>query len=265
MTAFARALLLLMLLLATAIASAQPLAYPKPPQAGITQRLGEQLPLSTPLTDASGRATTLGEQLAGGPALLVPGYYSCPELCGLVMHGVLQALHDGHLRARIVRVSIDPQDTPATAQAARGRDLAFASYLGGAPPDLHLLVGTSGATGTLARSLGYRYQSVADADEPAARIAHPAGVVVVTPQGRVSRYFMGVNFEPAELRAALGEATQGGVGTLTDRLALLCAHFDPHVGRYSQTVMDIARIVGLATVAALAIWCWRRRGTGAAR
>jgi protein SCO1 len=263
MNAFARTLLLPLLLGAAAV-SAQPLAYPKPPQAGITQRLGEQLPLSLPLTDANGRATTLGEQLAAGPALLVPGYYRCPELCGLVMHGVLQAVHDGPLRARIVRLSIDPHDTPATARAARGRDLAFASYLGGPAPDLHLLVGTSAAIGTLATSLGYRYQHVTDADEPAARIAHPAAVVVVTPQGRVSRYFMGVNFEPAELRAALDEAARGGVGTLTDRLALLCAHFDPHVGRHSQAVMDIARVVGLLTVAGLAGWCWRRRGPGAA-
>jgi protein SCO1 len=255
-------------LLAVGRAAAQPIALPAPPQAAIVQQLGAELPLSLPLVDANGRATTLGHELGGTPVLLVPGYYSCPELCGLVMHGLLEAVHRSALEpgaVRIVRVSIDPQDTPATAAAARSRDLAYAKFLGGPAPDLHLLVGSAANTAAIARAVGYRYETVgADqrAGEPAARFAHPAAVVLVTPEGRVSRYFMGVRFDPADLRSAVDGAAQGSVGALTDRIALLCAHFDPHVGRHSELVMNGLRAMGLLIVAGLAGWTWRRRDAG---
>jgi protein SCO1 len=263
---------LLAFLLALGHAAAQPIALPPPPQAALDQRLGAELPLSLPLVDANGRATALGHELRGTPVLLVPGYYSCPELCGLVMHGLLEAVHASGLvpqAVRIVRVSIDPQDTPATAAAARARDLAYASFLGGPAPDLHLLVGSAADTAAIARAVGYRYETVA-ADqregELAARFAHPAAVVLMTPQGRVSRYFMGVRFDPAELRLAVDAAGHGDVGSLTDRIALLCAHFDPRVGRHSEAVMNGLRAVGLLTVAGLGAWTWRRRdGSGGAR
>jgi protein SCO1 len=178
---------LLAFLLAATRAAAQPIALPPPPQAAIVQQLGAELPLSLPLADANGRATTLGHELGGTPVLLVPGYYSCPELCGLVMHGLLEAVHRSALEpgaVRIVRVSIDPQDTPATAAAARSRDLAYAKFLGGPAPDLHLLVGSAANTAAIARAVGYRYETVgADqrAGEPAAGFAHPADVVLVQP------------------------------------------------------------------------------------
>lgn len=263
----------LVFLFAVGHAAAQPIALPPPPQAAIEQRLGAQLPLSLELVDANGHATTLRRELPPTtPVLLVPGYYSCPELCGLVMHGLLEAVHASGLgpgSVRIVRVSIDPQDTAATAAAAKSRDLAYAKFLGGPPPDLHLLVGSGANTAAVARAVGYRYGTVA-ADrregEPAARFAHPAAVVLVTPQGRVSRYFMGVRFDPAELRAAVRDAAGGSVGSLTDRIALLCAHFDPHVGRHSEAVMNGMRAIGLLVVAGLGAWTWRRRdASGGAR
>jgi protein SCO1 len=259
--------------LACGRAVAQPIALPPPPQAGVVQQPGAQVPLALPLLDEAGRPTSLGAIMAAGqPVLLVPGYYSCPELCGLVMHGLLEALHASGLApdaVRIVRVSIDAQDTPATAAAARARDLAYAAFLGGAAPDLHLLVGSESSTAAVARAVGYRYQSVDAAQrsgEPAARYAHPAVVVLVTPQGKVSRYFMGVRFDPRQLRSAVAGASRGDVGSITDRIALLCAHFDPRVGRHSELVMNLMRGVGLLTLAALAGWTWRRRaGAGGAR
>jgi protein SCO1 len=241
-------------------ASAAPLALPAPPQAGIEQHIGAQLPSRVPLLDERGRTVNLDQFFrAARPVLLVPGYYSCPELCGLVMHGVLQAVHDAHADVSIVRVSIDPLDTPAIAAAQRERDLAYADFLGGPHPALHLLTGTSAATRPLLQALGYRFESAHPDDAPAARFAHPAAVIVATPDRRVSRYFMGVRIEPDELRTALDAAAQGGVGTWTGQLALLCAHFDPRMGRHSEAVMNIARAVGLLTLAGLAGWCWRRR------
>ncbi|HJV59860.1 MAG TPA: SCO family protein [Albitalea sp.] len=256
-------------------AGAQPLALPQAPNAGLTQRLDASLPLALRLVDAQGRAVRLHDYFdAGRPVLLVLGYYRCPQLCGLLMHGVLQALHDAHVprsAVRIVGVSIDPGDTPATARARRDLDLAYADFLQGARPpdaalDLHLLTGAPADTARLAQAVGWRYEAraddaIRDGGAPT-RFAHPAAVVVITPQGRVSRYLMGVRFDPAELRDALVEASQGRIGTVGDRIALLCAHIDERFGRHSAAVMAATRIVGVLLVVALGAWCWRRRAGG---
>lgn len=267
-------LLLFMFLLALLAcgfdALAQPLALPPPPQAGIEPVLGARLPLDLSLTDESGRAMRLGNLFGVRPVLLVPGYYTCPELCGLLMHALLEGVHASGLEpadVRIVRVSIDPQDGPAAAAAQRLRDLDYAAFLTGeqreAPPDLHLLVGARANTSMLAETIGYRFEATPSDDSKkasTARYAHPAVVIVATPDGRVSRYLTGIRFEPARLRSAVQDAAQGRIGTFSDRLALLCAHFDPRLGRYSEPVMNTLRAVGLLTVLGLGGWCWRRRG-----
>ncbi len=269
MTSMAVALLMLW----ACVCTAAPLATPAPPQASLQQRLGAELPLDLALRDELGHDVRLGDFFRDGrPAVLVLGYYRCPQLCGLVMHGLLQAVHFAGIPAdslRIVSVSIDPQDTPATASARKRIDLAYARFLSsgnpGRPPDLHLLTGAQKQTAALARTVGFRYEAVkADAvtgnDVAApARFSHAAGILVVTPRGRVSRYLMGVRFDPGELQHALSQARGEAIGSLTDRIALLCACFDPQVGRLSAVVMDVARVVGLCTVAALGLWAWRRR------
>jgi protein SCO1/2 len=107
----------------------------------------------------------------------------------------------------------------------------------------------------LARAAGFHYIR----DAATEQIAHPAGFLIATPAGRISHYFTGVRFEPRDLRLALVEASAGSIGTPTDRLALLCSHFDPATGRYSVAVMTLARVVCLLVLAALAAWIWRRR------
>jgi protein SCO1/2 len=259
-------------LLLAAAAAAQPLALPAAPSAAIEQRIGAQLPLDMKLVDDTGRAVRLGDYFTGErPVLLVLGYYQCPQLCGLLMHGLLEGLQDSGLprrQWRIVGVSIDPQDTPATARARRELDRAYADFLLGsrqadAPLDLHLLVASAADSQRLARRVGFDYTGTAAGDHAAlkagARFAHPAAVMVVTPRGEVSRYFMGITFEPAELRSALAGARGGALGVVTDRIALLCAHFDPAVGRHSAAVMNGLRLLGLVGVVAFAAWGWRRR------
>lgn len=248
-------------LLLSPVLHAQPLALPPPPPAGVTQRLGAQLPLAMPVVDSEGRALRLGALFGDGrPVLLVPGYYRCPQLCGLVMHGLLESLRDAKVAAadvRIVGISIDAEDTPATARTRRDADLAYAQFLRGpgAPlADLRLLVAPAAQTQALARQAGFRYSG--DASQG---IAHAAAVIVATPQGRISHYLLGVRFDPGELRGALAEASGGRVGSLSERIALLCAHFDPAVGRFSGPVMAALRVGGLLLAAGLAAWCWRRR------
>ena len=245
-------------------ARAQPLALPAAPAAPLVQRRGALLPLDAPLRDALGQPVRLGDFFGTEqPVLLVLGYYRCTELCGLLMHGLLQALQrSGVPRSdwRVLGVSIDPGDTPADAQQRRDLDLAYASFLEGAQPlgsalHLDLLLADAVQSRRIADAVGFSYRAEAGAPD---RIAHPATVVVATPAGAVSRYFNGLDIAPDELRDALHTASGGGTGSLSDRLAVLCSHFNPLAGRYNATVMDGVRAAGLFTIAGLA-FAWRRR------
>jgi protein SCO1/2 len=260
-------------LLLPCVLAAQPLALPAPPDAKLEQHPGARLILDVPVVDEAGRARRLADFFDGTrPVLLVPGYYRCPELCGLVMHGLLEALQASGVdrtRWRIVRFSIDPSETPADARARREADVSYAQFLLGgrsadAPLDLHLLTLPANGAQSLSRDLGYRYQALRGQPASEGAYAHPASVIVVTPRGTVSRYFNGLQFDAAELRVALADAAADRVGGVTSRLALLCAHFDPRVGRHDGAVMNAIRAASLLLAAALAGWCWRAR-TGGAR
>ena len=266
-----RLLLALLLLLALG-ANAQPLALPPPPQAGLVPHPGALLPLDAPLRDDLGQPVRLGDYFhPDQPVLLVPAYYRCTELCGLLMQGLLQSLQQSGLpRAdwRIVVFSIDPGDLPADAHRRRDLDLAYASFLEGAhdvatPLHLDVLVADAAQSARIAQAVGLRYEALRTSSRNAARdIAHPATVVVATPAGTVARYLNGVQFAPEELRSALVEAGQGRIGGLGERLAILCAHFAPTVGRHSTAVMAAARVAGLLTLAGLLAIAWRHQARG---
>ncbi len=267
-----KALVALALALAQAAASAQALApregplapTPGAPVASFTQHLGVELPLAAPFTDSAGHAIRLADEIprGAGPTLLMLGYHRCPQLCGLATQGVLEALRRSGApasAARILFVSVDPAETAVDAADKQRADLGYARLLAGAgavaAPAIERLVGPAASIAALARSVGFVYQP----GDAAARFSHPAGVVVITPDGRVSRYLMGVRFDPAELREALQNARAGQVGQLTDRLSLLCAHFDPRAGAHSEAVLMGLRIAGVAGLALLGAFVWRRR------
>jgi len=241
-----------------------------PPPTEFIQRLHAQLPLDLPLRDARGQQTRLGAQFVDArPVLLVLGYYTCPNLCGIEMHGLVEALHATALPIddyRIVGVSVDPQDTPESARARAVSYDGYARFVFGerAAPLAHLLVADAGGIGALAARVGFVSARMPGA--PASeQIAHPTGVVVVTPEGKVSRYLFGVRFDADELRLALVDASAGRIGSFSDRLQLLCAHFDPALGRYSEAAMNAARVTGLLTVLLLGGWVVRRLRGDAAR
>lgn len=266
-------LVALALALAHAAAFAQALApadggplvpTPMAPAASFTQHLGAALPLDAAFTDSAGHAVRLADELStrAGPTLLMLGYHRCPQLCGLATQGVLEAWRRSGLpaaAAQVLFVSIDPTETADDAADKRRADLGYARLLAGArpaePPAIERLVGPAASIAALARSVGFVYER----GDAAARFAHPAGVVVVTPDGRISRYLMGVRFDPDELREAVVGARAGRAGPLSDRLALLCAHVDPHAGAHSQAVMTAIRVAAMAALASLAAWAWRRR------
>ena len=231
------------------------------------------------------------------PVVMVLGYYRCPQLCETVMQGALEALARSGARRdayRVVAVSIDPSETPADAQMRLAIDRRYADFAarstdrdaghnagqetgqktGSAQPlDLHELVGSADAIGQLASRAGFVFSRLADepadpvadpsgqAASPIAahRFAHASGFLVATPQGRISRYFLGVRHDPQALRGALDAAAGESIGSLVDRLVLLCAHLDPTLGRFSQPVLSTLRILGIALVLGLAGWLWRLR------
>lgn len=263
-------------LLAGTPAAGAPLALPAPPQVRMVQRLGDAIPLDVTLRASDGRPVALRTLFAGERAVvLVPGYYRCTRLCGLVMQGVLEALAQSELPAdswRIVGFSIDPGDTPADARRREADFRGYAEFVAArgsgaaAPVDLNLLTSPAATSQQLAAAIGYAFErDGATEDEPALRrdasapsIAHSTGFVVATPDGRVARYFPGVRFEPGALRLAVIDAAGGRIGSWSERLTLLCGHFDPVSGRYSLAIMGWLRALGSFGALALALWIWRR-------
>jgi protein SCO1/2 len=246
-----------------------PAWQPAPPRTEMTQQLDEPLPLDVSFVDADAHAVRLRDYFGDARAVvLVLGYHRCPNLCGLAMHGLLEALAASGLPRRDYRVlvvSVDPTETPADARARRDADLAYAAWLAGPRAgdgtlELQRLVGPAGSIAALAHQAGFAFErdTTAPADSHS-RYAHPAGLIVVTPAGRTSRYFPGVRFDAGELREALVDASAGRIGGPVDRLLLLCAHFDPALGRHDGAVMNGLRAMGLASVLALGAYAWRHR------
>jgi len=217
---------------------------------GFDQNLDQLVPLDTPLVDETGRAVRLGDFFGRRPVVLVFAYYDCPMLCTQVINGLASALGVLSLEPGkdfdIVTVSFDPRDTPATATAKK------AVYLDryrrpGAAAAWHFLTGNAASITRLTSAAGFRYVW----DDQTKQFAHPTGVIVLTPDGRLARYLFGIEYGPRDLRLALVEASAGKVGTPVDALLLYCYHYDPMTGRYGLVIMRAMRIAGAATVFAL--------------
>lgn len=226
-------------------------------RAGFDQRLGAQVPMTTRFHDTDGRSVSLAELVGGKPILLALGYYRCPNLCDVVLHGMAHAVPALRLRAgedyRIVFISIDPRETAADARRA-------ASMLARMNPAAHvdrwhLLTGDEASTRAVAQAVGFRYFR----DARNAQYAHPAGLVVLTGQGRVAQYFFGVGYLPEALRLALVDASHGKLGSLIDRLVLLCCGYDPGTGRYSVLIGRVMQGLGAAFVLLMLAGLYRFR------
>lgn len=230
------------------------------------QRLGERLPLDASFRDEHGRDVRLGDYFRGGrPVVLSFVYYQCPMLCSQVMNGISSALKVVPFTPGrdfdVVLVSFDPRDTPETAFAKKQAHLQH-----WAVPETadgwHFLTGDEAAIREVTAAAGFTYQW----DETTGQFAHVSGVLAATPDGRLSRYFYGVEFSPRELRMALVESGEGRVGSLVEELLLYCFQYDPTTGQYGLVVMNLVRLGGLVTVALVLgfILVMRRRDSRAA-
>ncbi len=218
----------------------------------LEQHPGQKLSHDLVFRDENGRPFRFGDQAEGQPTVLVPGYYRCPMLCPLINDGLIQALQD--LRPsvgrdfQVVNFSIDPKDTPA--DAARKKAEYVRRYgRHGAAAGWHFLVGDQRSIAQLADELGYRYAY----DRETKQYAHPSGIIVLTPEGKISRYIFGATFEASQLRDALVAARKGESTSTFSKLFLLCFHYNPITGKYGALIMSIVRIAGIATVLGIAL------------
>lgn len=245
-----RALIILLALgLAPALLAAQ--------RPGFTPEIGTRLDTGAVFRAASGQKVTLAEALDGRPALLILGYHTCPNLCGVVQTQVADALGDTGLESdgyRVLFVSVSDAETPGDAAAARAR-------LAEAVPeaDLRPWRFLTGPGARMARRLGMDLLARQRTDE----FVHPISVLALTPSAQLARALPVATFRPEGLRLALVEASEGKLGGLAERLYLLCAGYDATQGQYTPVVMSLVRAGGIATLAllgaALALMARRRR------
>jgi len=238
-------------------AAAQVPATPPRPDIGIDQRLNEQVPLDLVFQDERGRAVTLAECARGKPVILVLAYYRCPRLCSLVLNDLAAALRKLEYEVgdqfEVITVSIDPRETPELAAAKKA---SYVEYCGrpGARTGWHFLTGQDASIKPLAAAAGFRYAYDAERDQ----FAHASGILVLTPQGRISRYFYGVQYAPRDLQFGLEDASSGKIGSPVARsLRLLCFGYDPVSGKYTLLTLRLVRAAGAATLGVLGLFLWR--------
>jgi protein SCO1 len=235
-------------------ASAQSVpAYLK--DAGLEQRLGTQMPLNLHFRDNTGADAPLGRYFAQKPVALALVYLKCAMLCPQVLHGLAASLaQTGYAPARdyeVVVASIDPTDTPADAEAARQK---FVAQLGGNVPagSVHFLTGAQPEITALASSVGFHYVRVPGPDGKMTQFAHSSVIMVATPEGKLSKYLTGVEYQPRDLRLALLEASDHRIGSPTDLILLYCCNYSPGEGRYTVSVLRVMGLAGMASLFGLA-------------
>jgi protein SCO1/2 len=230
-------------------------------EVGIDQKLNEQVPLDLVFKDEGGKEVKLSDYFNGKPVVLSLAYYNCPMLCTQVLNGLTGAMKGMSFNAgdefNVITVSFDPREKPDL--AAEKKQVYLKSYQReGASQGWHFLTGDEESIKKLTQAVGFRYKF----DQATNQYAHASGIMVLTPQGKLSHYFYGIDYAPKDLRLALIEASENKIGTPVDQLLLYCYHYDPATGKYGPVIMNIVRLAGIATIIAIAalILLLRKRG-----
>ncbi|MEM1127114.1 MAG: SCO family protein [Bacteroidota bacterium] len=231
------------------------------PRAGVDERLGETISLDTEFTTATGETVRIGDLIREGrPAVLNLVYHNCPMLCSLILDGVTATLKDlawtPGAEFDVFTVSFDPADTPREAQARKARYLdTYGRY--GADEGWHFLTGTEASINALTDEVGFRYYW----DEETEQFMHTAVLVFISPEGVITRYLYGIQFQADDVRKALVEASAGTIGSTVDRFLYYCYVYDPEANAYVISPMNVMRIGGVMTMLLLGLMLvifWRR-------
>lgn len=234
--------------------SAQQIAAPAIlSKVGITQNLNAQIPPDLAFRDETGKTVRIGDFVGQKPILLSLVYFDCPALCTEVLNGELRTMKSISLGLgkdfEAITVSFDTKDTPALAGAKRD---VYAGQYGrpGAAAHWHFLTGEQASIDALTNAVGFRYAY----DASIRQYAHASAIMVLTPDGRIDRYFYGVVYPARDVRLGLVEASQGKIGTPTDHALLYCYQYDPATGKYGLIVMNVLRAAGGLTVLLLGLF-----------
>jgi protein SCO1 len=251
-----RAISLVLLVAITLLATVAHAQQPPPiEKMRFDQRLDGQVPLDLQFVDETGKPVRLGDYFGKKPVILVLAYFRCPMLCTLVLNGLSDAMRELPFTAgkefNVLTVSFDPRETPEL--AAKKKETYITAYgKPGAAEGWHFLTGKQDAIDRLTKAVGFHY--VYDAKQD--MFYHPAGIMVLTPARKISRYFYDVHFVSRDLRLGLIEASAEKIGTPSDQVLLYCAHYDPKTGKYTANVLMFVRIGGVATIVILALMIW---------
>jgi protein SCO1/2 len=216
-------------------------------QVGINQNLNTQLPLDLTFKDETGKTVQLRDYFNNNkPAVLSLVYYNCPMLCTMTLNGESAAFKPLSLEIgtdfNVITVSFDPRETPELAAQKKSVYLKELNRPGAAT-GWHFLTGDEQNISQLAQSVGFKYYY----DKSSNQFAHASAIIVLTPGGKISRYFQGLEYSPKDLRLSLIEASNNQIGSKTDQLLLLCYQYDPTTGRYGLAIMRAVRVGGIIT------------------
>jgi protein SCO1 len=235
----------------TGTQAAAPLPPPPAKDVGFDQKLGGQVPLDLAFKDETGKDVKLSQYFGKKPVILHLMYFECPMLCGMSIEGLLRSLRalswDVGKEFEVVTVSFDAREGPMLA-AAKKANVIGTYARPGADAGWHFLTGSEASIRALTSAVGFRY--VWDAEQK--QFAHATGIVILTPGGKISRYFFGIEYPTKDLRLGLIDSTAEKIGSLTDQLLLMCYHYDPRVGRYTPAITTILKAGAALTVLGLA-------------
>lgn len=230
---------------------------------GIEQKLGEQLPLDAEFKDENGRAVKLGEFFnKGRPVVLAFVYYECPMLCNEVLNGLTGTLKgisfDAGKEFDVVAISFDARENDKPDLAKNKKESYMARYgRPGTEKGWHLLTGTQASIEAVTKAAGFGFQW----DEKSNQFAHAGGIMVVTPEGKMSRYFYGIDYSPKDVKFGVMESAENKVGNAAEKLLLYCFHYDPSTGKYGLAILSVIRLGAVATLlgmGAMGFVFWRR-------
>lgn len=225
---------------------------------GIQQKLNSQLPLSAEFKDETGATVPLGSFFGERPVLLTPVYYRCPMLCSQILSGVVAGLRPLSLTPGrdfdVLAISINPNETPADAADKRKEYSTRYSSTAG-PKGWHFLVGSQPSITAVMNAIGFHYRW----DPKTKMFVHASGIMAITPEGKVARYFYGVEYEPKDLKLGLIEASHNRIGSPVDQILLFCYHYDPITGKYGAVVINMLRgaaglALGILVIALILLW-----------
>ncbi|MFN2491492.1 MAG: SCO family protein [Pyrinomonadaceae bacterium] len=217
---------------------------------GIDQKLNEQLPLDLVFRNEQGEPVRLGDYFGKKPVVLSLVYYQCPMLCNQVLNGMVTSFRvmafQPSQEFEVVTVSFDPRETATLAAAKKS---TYVNYLpegrrANAINGWHFLTGDEENIKRVTEAVGFRYHF----DAATNQFAHGSAIFVTTPQGKLARYFYGIEYSSRDLRLGLIEAAENRIGSPVDQLLLYCYHYDPATGKYGAAVMNMMRLGGIATV-----------------